>query len=65
MQQKSFLTRLMDIIKKIIKIIIMKLIKLIIINQKSHFNLKNGLFAYNNNALNILIVKKLLNLSTM
>jgi hypothetical protein len=43
----------------------MKLIKLFIIIQKSHFNLKNGLFAYNNNALNILIVKKLLNLSTM
>ena len=55
----------MDKIEKIIKITIIKLNKLIIIIQKSHFNLKNGLFAYKNNALNMLIVKKMLNLSTM
>jgi hypothetical protein len=55
----------MDKIEKIIKITIIKLIKLFIIIQKSHFNLKNGLFANKNNALNILKVKKMLNLSTM
>lgn len=55
----------MDKIGKIIKITIIKLIKLFIIIQKSHFNLKNNLFAYKNNALNILKVKKMLNLSTM